>query len=138
SRGGGSDDLCCRSDPLWFGLCTTFSMSKSIPTIETYMTTLPHSIGDEQTLSKASQIMKERNIRHLPVLRGGKLLGILTDRDVHLIESLGGANAETLPVSEAMTEEPFTVSPDAALSEVAEEMAANKYGSAVVRSEEHT
>jgi len=107
-------------------------MSKSIPTIETYMTTLPHSIGDEQTLSKASQIMKERNIRHLPVLRGGKLLGILTDRDVHLIESLGGANAETLPVSEAMTEEPFTVSPDAALSEVAEEMAANKYGSAVV------
>lgn len=107
-------------------------MSKSIPTIETYMTVLPQSIGDEQTLSKAAQIMNERKIRHLPVLRGGKLLGILTDRDVHLIQSLPGVSAETLPVSEAMTEEPFAVSPDTPLAQVVEEMAQNKYGSAVV------
>jgi acetoin utilization protein AcuB len=107
-------------------------MSKTSPTIEDSMTALPHSIGDEQTLAKAAQIMSERKIRHLPVLRGGKLLGILTDRDVHLIQSLPGVNPETLPVSEAMTEEPYTVAPGTRLSEVAQEMAANKYGSAVV------
>jgi acetoin utilization protein AcuB len=81
-------------------------MTKPIPTIQKYMTTVPHSVGDEQTLAHASSLMKEHGIRHLPVLRGGKLLGILTDRDLKLIESLGGAESRVLAVAEAMTEEP--------------------------------
>jgi acetoin utilization protein AcuB len=107
-------------------------MTKPIPTIQKYMTTVPHSVGDEQTLAHASSLMKEHGIRHLPVLRGGKLLGILTDRDLKLIESLGGAESRELAVAEAMTEEPYAVDPDTPLDEVTAEMAERKYGSAVV------
>jgi acetoin utilization protein AcuB len=96
------------------------------------MTTVPHSIGLEQTLSMASAMMAEHHIRHLPVLQGGTLLGILTDRDVKLIQSLAGVDAERTTVEEAMTEQPFTVSPDAQLDEVVSEMAEKRYGCAVV------
>jgi acetoin utilization protein AcuB len=107
-------------------------MTKPIPTIQKYMTKVPHSVGDEQTLAHASSLMKEHGIRHLPVLRGGKLLGILTDRDVHLIEALVGEEGADLAVAEAMTEEPYAVDPGTPLDEVASEMAEKKYGSAVV------
>ncbi len=107
-------------------------MTKPIPAIAKYMTTVPHSVGDEQTLSRAASIMRENGIRHLPVLRGGKLLGILTDRDIRLIESLEGFDASDLAVAEAMSEEPYAVDPETPLDEVVAEMAERKYGSAVV------
>jgi acetoin utilization protein AcuB len=107
-------------------------MSKPIPSIQKYMTTTPHSIGSEQTIAKASQLMSEYRVRHLPVLHGGQLLGILSDRDIKLIESFRDIDPTKLTVSEAMTEQPYTVAPDAPLDEVVRTMAAKKYGSAVV------
>ncbi|MEN9580246.1 MAG: hypothetical protein RJA70_3255 [Pseudomonadota bacterium] len=119
---------------LWVGLpfALAGTMSKPIPTIQKYMTTVPHSIGSDQTIGKAAAMMSEHSFRHLPVLRGGHLLGILTDRDIKLIESFEGVDADKLLVEEAMTEAPYTVSPDTPLDEVTAEMASKKYGSAVV------
>jgi acetoin utilization protein AcuB len=107
-------------------------MTKPIPTIQKYMTPAPHSIGSEQTIATAARMMNDHHVRHLPVLHGGRLLGILTDRDIKLIESFRDVDAATVRVDEAMTEQPYTVGPDAQLDEVVETMAANKYGSAVV------
>ena len=117
---------------LWCAPCSPRGMSKPIPTIQKYMTTVPHSIGNDQTLTRASEVMAKHGIRHLPVLRGGKLLGILTDRDIKLIESLESVDAGKLRVEEAMTEEPYTVHPDTPVDEVTSEMADKKFGSAVV------
>jgi acetoin utilization protein AcuB len=108
------------------------TMTKSIPTIQKYMTTLPHSIGSDQTIATASLMMNDHRIRHLPVLRGGRLLGILTDRDIKLIETFRDVDPTKITVEEAMTEQPYSVSPEAPLDEVVETMAANKYGSAVI------
>jgi acetoin utilization protein AcuB len=77
-------------------------------------------------------MMNDYRIRHLPVLRGGRLLGILTDRDIKLIETFRDVDPTKVTGDEAMTEQPFSVSPDAPLDEVVETMAANKYGSAVI------
>jgi acetoin utilization protein AcuB len=107
-------------------------MSKPIPTIQKYMTTTPHSIGVEQPLSKAHAMMREHGIRHLPVLHGGKLMGILTDRDLHLVESLVGVDPTKVKVDDAMSTVIYSVSPEAPLDEVVGAMAEHKYGSAVV------
>lgn len=107
-------------------------MSKSIPSIQKYMTTSPHSIGRDQTLAKASHMMREYNIRHLPVLDGGRLAGIITARDIALVETLRDVNPDEVTVEDAMSEDVYTVSPDAPLDEVVGEMASRKYGSAVV------
>lgn len=107
-------------------------MSKAIPTIQKFMSTSPHSIGPEQSLAHAHTIMREHHIRHLPVLSGGRLLGMLTQRDLALVETLKDVDPRKVSVEDAMSSEVYAVSPDAALDEVAEEMASKKYGSAVV------
>jgi acetoin utilization protein AcuB len=105
---------------------------KSMPTIEKYMTTSPHSIGADQPLVKAEKMMREFKIRHLPVLDGGKLIGIISDRDVKFIESFKDVDPESIKVIEACSEELYIVSPKAPLNEVCSEMAHHKYGSVLV------
>ncbi|HEX7673116.1 MAG TPA: CBS domain-containing protein [Bdellovibrio sp.] len=105
---------------------------KAIPTIEKYMTTTPRTISADISLAKAEKVMNELQVRHLPVLEGGRLVGILSDRDIKLVESFKDVNPEKVAVREAFTEEPYTVSPKASLSEVCSEMAAHKYGSVLV------
>jgi acetoin utilization protein AcuB len=105
---------------------------KAVPQIQKYMTTTPHTIGSDQTIATAKTMMREHGFRHLPVLTGGKLTGVLTDRDIKLIESLAGAGAGTLQVADAMTESVYCTVPDRELDAVAAEMAEHKYGSAVV------
>jgi acetoin utilization protein AcuB len=105
---------------------------KSIPQISRYMTTCPHSIRIDSTLEHALGMMKEYNFRHLPVLDGGKLVGVITDRDIKNVLSLDGANPKEVLVSDAHTEEAFSVSPEAPLDVVCEQMAKDKIGSALV------
>jgi acetoin utilization protein AcuB len=107
-------------------------MAKAIPTIQKYMTTAPHSIGVEQTLAHAHEVLRQHHIRHLPVLEGGKLVGMLTQRDLALVETLKDVDPRNVKVEDAMSTEVYTVSPEAALDEVVGEMAEKKYGSAVV------
>jgi acetoin utilization protein AcuB len=107
-------------------------MTKAIPSIQKYMTTSPHSIGGEQTLATAARMMHEHRIRHLPVLSGGELRGLLTDRDLKLVETFRDVDPTKLTVEEAMTEEPYAVSPETPLDEVVSTMAGSKFGSAVV------
>ena len=112
-------------------------MSKAIPTIQKFMTTAPHTIGSDQTLNKAHELLRKFGIRHLPVLRGGKLAGILTQRDLALVERLRDVNPESVLVEEAMATEIYSVSPQAPLDEVAAEMAEKKYGCAIVVDNQH-
>jgi acetoin utilization protein AcuB len=107
-------------------------MTKPIPTVQKYMTTSPHTIGADQTLAQAHAVLKQLKIRHLPVLKGSELLGMLTERDLALIENLRDVDAHKIQVEEAMSTGVYTVSPDAKLDEVVNEMAEKKYGSAVV------
>ncbi len=101
-------------------------------TIGEHMSPSPHTIGRDQTLDTASRIMREHRIRHLPVLEGGKLLGILSSRDVHLIETLDDVDPTRVTVEEAMSAEPYAVAPGASLIDVVRTMAEHKYGAAVV------
>lgn len=105
---------------------------KAVPTIQKYMTTVPHTIGAEQTLEKAIRVMNEYRIRHLPVLSGGQLVGILTDRDIKLVESFKDVDPAKVTVDEAFTPDPYITSPDAHLNEVCAEMVLHKYGCVLV------
>jgi acetoin utilization protein AcuB len=111
-------------------------MTKPIPSVQKYMTTSPHSIGVDQTLAHAHVMMKKLHIRHLPVLTGGRLVGIVTDRDLQFVETLRDVDPTTMQVEQAMSTDVYSVSPDAALDEVVREMGERKYGSAVVMQNE--
>jgi acetoin utilization protein AcuB len=99
-------------------------------TVGSYMTKTPYTIGAEQSLKFARQLMSERHVRHLPVLHGGALVGVLSDREVQSFEALPGSSL--LTVEEAMVADAYVTSADAPLDAVAGEMAQRRVGSALV------
>jgi acetoin utilization protein AcuB len=100
--------------------------------IQRFMTPAPHTISARHTLAEAHQAMRERGVRHLPVVVDGKLVGVVSQRDLYLLETLRGVEVGRELVEEAMSDEPFVVGPDAPLEEVAEAMDTSKHGSALV------
>jgi len=104
-------------------------------TIADYMTPGPHTIGREQSLVAAKQMMHKIHARHLPVLHGGKLVGVLSDRELSTIETLPGS--KQLTVEDAMVPDVYITSENASLATVAREMAQQKIGSAIVLRDEH-
>jgi acetoin utilization protein AcuB len=106
-------------------------------TVRDFMTPAPHSIGRDQPLSLAQERMRSDGIRHLPVLHGGKLVGILSQRDALLVETLRDVDPATTTVEDAMSTDVYVVSPDTPLGDVARDMAERKYGCAVVAEGPH-
>ena len=100
--------------------------------VSDHMSSHPHTVGAEQSVRHAGELMREHGIRHLPVLHGGQLVGVISDRDVRLIESISALDVDSVTVEEAMSPEPYTVEPRAKLASVVRHMAAHKLGSAVV------
>ena len=95
-----------------------------------YMTKAPHTIGVEQSLAAARRLMSDNRIRHLPVLHGGVLVGMLSNQEIASFEVLPGSSR--LTVEEAMVPDVYVTSDGAPLDVVAEEMARRNVGSAVV------
>lgn len=101
-------------------------------TVQRYMTVNPVVIDSHRALVDAQQLMREHGIRHLPVVEGRRLVGVVSQRDLYLMQTVRGVDAGAEPVAEAMSAEPYAVPPDAPLDEVARVMSEHKYGSAVV------
>lgn len=99
-------------------------------TIEHFMTASPHTIGSDQSAGRAHALLREHDVRHLPVLRGGEVVGIISNRDLQFIFVL--EDAKELPVDDVMSPDVYTVTRDTPVREVVQEMAAQKIGSAVV------
>lgn len=101
-------------------------------TLREHMTRAPHTIGDDQTLATAQALMQAHRIRHLPVVRDGKLVGLLSERDLLLASGLPGVDPTRVLVAEAMSARPIALSPATSLEWVVAEMAQLKIGSVVV------
>src|SRR4030066_1475213 len=65
--------------------------------VKDWMTKDPVPITDEPSMMKAIHLMKERRFRRLPVLHQGKLVGMVTDRD---LKEASPSKATTLDVHE--------------------------------------
>jgi CBS domain-containing protein len=66
----------------------------------------------EQTVLDVAHAMVERNIGAVPVLRNGQLVGIFSERDLMKRVVVAGRDPRATRISEVMTEDPLTVSPD--------------------------
>src|SRR5262245_56249812 len=100
-------------------------------TVRQFMTSSPHTIGADQTLATAHALMRKHGIRHLPVLKGSRLVGMVSHRDLLFIENIAGVDPARVTVEDAMSEDPFAISPNTSLEWVAMEMAQHNYGSTV-------
>lgn len=107
-------------------------MSKAEPTVQKFMTTQPQSIESTESIKKALDRMDKIKVRHLPVTKAGKVVGIVSDRDLKLVLGFEEIDSAEVTVADVCHPKPFIVEPDTQLHEVASEMAEKRLGSAIV------
>ena len=105
-----------------------------IPSIKAVMTPFPWKVRLDDPLSHATAVMRERNIRHLPVTDGDQLVGIVTEHDIGLVENAVGDSREnaSLKVRDACAIDAYVVDLSAPLDRVLAEMAERHIGSVLV------
>lgn len=102
-----------------------------MPTVRHYMTANPYTIDADQSMGDAHTLLYQQRVRHLPVLRGAQLVGMLYERDF-MIAALGRVDLRRIKVEEAMSVAIYKVSPETPLELAAHEMAAKRLDAAVV------
>ena len=105
-----------------------------IPLLKTEMTPFPWWVDIDEPLLAARELMRKHKVRHLPVKAEGKLVSVITDRDLKfaLDPDLGLPPRESLRVRDVCVYTAFIVDIDSRLDDVLETMAERKIGSALV------
>ena len=88
-----------------------------ISSVLTHKTSALWSIAPEATVFEAIKLMAEKNIGSLLVMSGGKLAGIITERDYTRKVALHGKTSKETRVREIMPREFITVTPDDSVEE---------------------
>ena len=105
-----------------------------MPTTNSVMTPFPYVVQEDDSLLLARELMVRHEIRHLPVKRGDRLVGVLTDRDVKrsLDPDLGLPPRNELFVRDVFEPQAYVVDAGEPLDLVLEYMADHHIGSALV------
>jgi acetoin utilization protein AcuB len=99
--------------------------AERMPSLAALMTPFPYSIGAARTVAEAREMMSRHAIQHLPVTKDGRLMGVISDRDV-----LHAAAAEL--VGDRCSRDLYVVEMSTRLDEVLLHMAEAQIHSAVV------
>jgi len=106
-------------------------------TVRDYMIAGVETLAPDDLMKTALLLERRLRIRHIPIVENGKLVGILTDRDLKRVmpSPLTGADeeqfeyvAETTHVKQIMTRSPMTISPDAPLKDAVRLLCEKKFG----------
>ena len=98
-------------------------------TVGRWMTKSPITIEKDATVIEAVHLMREKNIRRLPVMDKGKIVGILTEKMAADFNPSKATYLDTweahfilakTPVTEAMNPDPYKVHPETDLTEAAQ------------------
>jgi CBS domain-containing protein len=90
------------------------------------MTEAPTTIRPDMNAADAAGMMRSEDVGSIPVVEGGALVGIITDRDIVLRVVADRRDPMEVPVADVMTSSPITVSPDMRLTEARELMQQHK------------
>jgi acetoin utilization protein AcuB len=105
-----------------------------IPPVKSVMTPFPWFIHIEDPLTRAKAMMQKQGIRHLPVTEDGEPVGVLTARDIHLLEGAieDPKRRAALSVRDACVLDAFVVETSEPLDRVLLEMARHHIATVLV------
>ena len=119
-------------------------MKASKLTVGDWMTPHPITIEEDATVLEAIHLLKERSIRRLPVMRAGRLVGLVTEKMLlGYLPAKGTALDQwelhyllsRTPVRQAMNPSPHTVTPETPLADAARLLHDRKLNGVLVLSE---
>lgn len=99
------------------------------------MTSFPYFVQADDSAVTLESMMDEHNIRHLPVQENGKVVGIVSERDLHhrIKRDAPQAEKSTIKARHIMVPDPYIVPFRTPLHEVVSEMAKRRIGSVLVQ-----
>ena len=102
--------------------------------VQDWMTRNPMTLSPKASAAEALTLCRERRIRHIPILDEGRLVGLVSDRDLRdASPALGDPERASalreIPVGDVMTREVITVDPQDSIENAAQEMYELKIGS---------
>lgn len=110
-------------------------LSITVP-VEEFTTPDPITANEDMTIDDLRRLMETHGIRHLPVVRGDTVVGVISDRDVRLVLGLSAAEKFQVRAADIMATDPLAVSASTPLDEVAYLMSEKKVGSVLVNDED--
>lgn len=110
-------------------------MSPISVSVEEFTTPDPVTANEDMTVDDLQRLMERHSIRHLPVMRGETVVGVISHRDIRLVMGLTALEKLQVRASDIMAENPLMVSSTTPLDEVAYAMSRQKVGSAIVNDE---
>lgn len=98
------------------------------------MTSFPYFVDSNDPVGRLEKMMDDRGIRHLPVQEKGKLVGIVSERDLHhrLPRITQPEEKARLRARDIMVTNPYVVAFNTPLNEVVAQMAMRRIGSVIV------
>ncbi|WP_447954064.1 CBS domain-containing protein [Sphingopyxis chilensis] len=88
------------------------------------MTPNPQTVAPDDSVRRAAELMDQFNVGALPVCDDGRLVGIVTDRDITVRATALGSPPDSTNVSEVMTEPACSISPDSVVADAEQMMGA--------------
>jgi acetoin utilization protein AcuB len=114
-------------------------MSETAPlTVRDFMTADPTTLGPDEPLLQAVLTVRSLSIRHIPIVKDGQLVGLITDRDLARASPsiLGRTSPEEYnavfqqnSIERVMVKNPTTINANALLGDAVQMMHENKWGS---------
>ncbi|HNT37882.1 MAG TPA: CBS domain-containing protein [Rubrivivax sp.] len=104
--------------------------------VEEYTTPDAVTADERMTVDELRRLMDRHGVRHLPVLRGETVVGLVSDRDLRLVSGLSAAEKLQVQAADIMASDPLSVRASTPLDEVALAMSEKKVGSVIVNDDE--
>ena len=106
-----------------------------MPIVGAVMTSFPYFVESDATAATLESMMEQHSIRHLPVQENGKVVGIVSERDLHHRVKRDAPKAEKARIHarQIMVPDPYIVPFRTPLHEVVFEMAKRRIGSVLVQ-----
>src|SRR5690606_78958 len=101
-----------------------------------FITTDPVIGREDMDMDELKTVLRKHDIRHLPIVRGDEVVGVVSERDVRLVSGLSPDEQKQIRASDLMTTEPYMVEASAQLEDVARIMASQRIGSVIVNDED--
>lgn len=100
--------------------------------VEEFTTPDPITAAEDASTDELRALMTKHEIRHIPIVRSGQVVGIVSERDLKVVAGLELSEKKLVRASDIMARDPVAVDSQATLDEVAYVMSSRKIGSVIV------
>ncbi|MCO5102211.1 MAG: CBS domain-containing protein [Burkholderiaceae bacterium] len=106
--------------------------------VEEFTTPNPVTANEKTSIDELRALMTTYGVRHLPIVRNGDVVGLVSDRDLRVAQGLSTAHQLQVLAADIMSTDPVSVKAQTPLDEVALTMSDRKIGSVLVHEADGT